>query len=42
MCLVRLTYGDVGNTEKVEKDWTLMLRLIMIDQTCLVTTGTLL
>ena len=35
-------YGDVGNTEKLEKDRTLMLRPIMTDQTRPVTTGTLL
>ena len=39
---VRLTYGDVGNVEKVEKDQTLMLRPIVIDQTRPVATGTLL
>ena len=31
---VRLTYGDVGDTEKVEKDRTLMLCLIVTDRTC--------
>ena len=39
---VRLTYGDVGDIEKVEKDRMLMLHPIMIDRTCPVTTGTLL
>ena len=39
---VRLMYGDVGNIEKVEKDWTLMLRPIMTDRTCPIVTGTLL
>ena len=39
---VRLTYGDVGNAEKLEKDRTLMLRPIVIDWTRPVVTGTLL
>ena len=39
---VRLTYGDIGDIEKLEKDWTLMLRSIMTDRTCPVVTGTLL
>ena len=42
MRLIRLTYGDVGDAEKVEKDWTLMLRPIVIDRTRPVATGTLL
>ena len=37
---VRLTYGDVGDAKKVEKDRTLMLRLIMTDRTRPVVTGT--
>ena len=39
---VRLTYGDIGDAKKVEKDWTLMLRLIVTDRTCSIATGTLL
>ena len=39
---VRLTYGDVDDEEKLEKDRTLMLRLIVIDRTRPVATGTLL
>ena len=39
---VRLTYGDVGDVEKLEKDRTLMLRPIVIDRTRPVVTGTLL
>ena len=39
---IRLTYGDVGDAEKLEKDRTLMLRPIMTDRTCPVVTGTLL
>ena len=42
MRLVRLTYGDVGDTEKLEKDRTLMLRPIVTDRTHPVATGTLL
>ena len=30
---VRLTNGDVGDAEKLEKDWTLVLRPIVIDWT---------
>ena len=37
-----LTYGDIGDTEKLEKDQTLMLRPILIDRTRPVVTGTLL
>ena len=39
---VRLTYGDVGDVEKVEKDRTLMLRPIVTDRTRPVMSGTLL
>ena len=39
---VRLTYGDVGDEEKLEKDRTLMLRPIMTDWTRPVATSTLL
>ena len=39
---VRLTYGDVGDAEKVEKDRMLMLRPIVIDRMRSVATGTLL
>ena len=39
---MRLTYGDIGDAEKVEKDQTLMLRPIVIDRTRSVVTGTLL
>ena len=39
---VRLTYGDVDDAEKVEKDRTLMLHPIVIDRTRPVVTGTLL
>ena len=39
---VRLTYGDVGNTEKLEKDRTLMLRPIVTNRMRPVVTGTLL
>ena len=39
---VRLTYGDVGDTEKLEKDQTLMLRPIVTDRTRPVMSGTLL
>ena len=39
---VRLTYVDVGDTEKLEKDRMLMLRPIVTDRTRPVTTGTLL
>ena len=39
---VRLTYGDVDDEEKLEKDRTLMLRPIVTDRTRLVATGTLL
>ena len=42
MRLVRLTYGDVGDAEKVEKDRKLMLRPIVTDRTCPIATGTLL
>ena len=42
MCPIRLTYGDVGNIEKLEKDRKLMLRPIVTDRTCLVASGTLL
>ena len=42
MRLVRLMYGDVGDTEKVENDRTLMLCPIMTDRTRPVATGTLL
>ena len=33
---VRLTYSDVGDVEKLEKDQTLMLHSVMVDRTCLV------
>ena len=39
---VRLMYGNVSDAEKLEKDWTLMLRPIVTDRTRPVTTGTLL
>ena len=39
---VRLTYSDVGDIEKLEKDRTLILCPIMIDRARPVTTGTLL
>ena len=39
---IRLTYGDVGDTEKLEKDRTLTLRPIVTDWTRPVATGTLL
>ena len=39
---VWLTYSDVGDTEKLEKDKTLTLRPIMTDRTRPVATGTLL
>ena len=39
---VRLTYGDVGDTEKLEKDRGLTLCPIVTDRTRPVTTGTLL
>ena len=39
---VRLTHGNVGDIEKVEKDRTLMLHPIVTDRTRSVTTGTLL
>ena len=39
---VKLTYGDVGDAKKVEKDRTLMLRPIMTDRMHPVATGTLL
>ena len=39
---VRLTYDDVGDTEKLEKDQTLTVRPIVTDRTCPVVTGTLL
>ena len=39
---VRLTYNDVGDAEKVEKDQTLMLCSIVTDRMCLVVTGALL
>ena len=42
MRVVRLTYGDIGDVEKLEKDRTLMLRPIVIDRTRPVVTGTLL
>ena len=42
MCPVRLTYGDIGDAEKVEKDQMLMLRPIVIDRTRPVMIGTLL
>ena len=42
MCPVRLTYGDVGNAEKLEKDRTLMPRPIVTYRTRSVMTGTLL
>ena len=38
---IRLTYDDVGDAEKVEKDRTLMLCPIMTDRTHPVVTGTL-
>ena len=34
MRVVRLTYGDIGDVEKLEKDRTLMLRPIVTDWTC--------
>ena len=37
-----MMYGDVGNTERLEKDRTLTLRPIVIDRTRPVTIGTLL
>ena len=39
---VRLTYDDVGDVEKVEKDRTLMLRPIVTDRMRPVAAGTLL
>ena len=39
---VRLTYGDIDDEEKLEKDRTLMLHPIVTDRTRLVVTGTLL
>ena len=39
---VRLTYGDIDDVEKLEKDQTLMLRPIVTDQMCSVVTITLL
>ena len=39
---VRLTYGDLSDVEKLEKDRTLMLRPIVTDRTRPVVTGTLL
>ena len=39
---VRLTYGDVGDEKKVEKDRTLMLRPIVPDRMRPVVTKTLL
>ena len=33
---VRLTYGDVGDAEKVVKDRMLMLHPIVTDRTCLI------
>ena len=39
---VRLTNGDVGDAEKLEKDRTLVLCPIVTDRTCLDVTGTLL
>ena len=39
---VRLTYGDINDEEKLEKDRTLMLCLIVTDWTRLIVTGTLL
>ena len=39
---IRLTYDDVGDAEKVEKDQMLMLRPIVIDRTRSVMSGTLL
>ena len=39
---VRLTYGDVGDAEKLEKDRTLMLRPIVTDRMRPATTRTLL
>ena len=42
MRLVRLMYGDVGDTEKVVKDQTLMMRPIVTDRTRPITAGTLL
>ena len=40
--MVRLTYGDIGDTEKLEKDRTLMLCPIVTNRTRPVVTGTLL
>ena len=34
MLPVRLTYGDLGDAEKLEKERTLMLRPIVTDWTC--------
>ena len=42
MCLVRLTYGDVGDAEKLEKNRTLLLRPIVTDRTRPDMNGTLL
>ena len=42
MRLIKLTYGDVGDTEMVEKDRMLMLRPIVTDLTCPVAASTLL
>ena len=39
---VRLTYGDIGNAEKLEKDQALMLRPIVTDRMRPVAAGTLL
>ena len=42
MRVVRLTYGDIGDVEKLEKDRTLMLHPFVTDRMRPVATGTLL
>ena len=39
---VKVTYDDTGRAEKLESDWTLVLRSIAIDRTRPVMSGTLL